>query len=236
MYTGEADHALTAELVSLVDVPVLASGDITSRARAQAVLATTGSRGRDGRTRRPGQPVAAARAARRDAPSGRPTRSSPPRSCASSARSAASSAPERAVGWLRKFYGWYLRGGRLGKHMRAALATAPERRRRRAAAARGGAGGGGADRARRPRDRVARRHRRRQLPRPADLDLRGRVDDRSGERRLPGTAVDSVRAPSSCAAETIAAPSSATASPATATTKCQGGFRRAAPAGSAPRG
>ena len=29
-----------------------------------------------------------------------------------------------AVGWLRKFYGWYLRGGRLGKHMRAALATA----------------------------------------------------------------------------------------------------------------
>ena len=53
----------------------------------------------------------------------RPTTSSPPRSCASCARSAASSAPERAVGWLRKFYGWYLRGGRLGSHMRAALAT-----------------------------------------------------------------------------------------------------------------
>ena len=33
--------------------------------------------------------------------------------------------PERAVGWLRKFYSWYLRGGRLGKHMRGALATAP---------------------------------------------------------------------------------------------------------------
>src|SRR5207237_1651529 len=43
MYTGEADHALTAELVSLVDVPVVASGDITSRARAKAVLATTGA-------------------------------------------------------------------------------------------------------------------------------------------------------------------------------------------------
>ena len=43
MYTGEADHSLTAELVSLVDVPVIASGDITSRARAQAVLATTGA-------------------------------------------------------------------------------------------------------------------------------------------------------------------------------------------------
>ena len=43
MYTGTADHALTAELVSLVDVPVVASGDVTSRARAQAVLATTGA-------------------------------------------------------------------------------------------------------------------------------------------------------------------------------------------------
>jgi tRNA-dihydrouridine synthase len=43
MYTGEADHSLTAELVGLVDVPVIASGDITSRARAQAVLATTGT-------------------------------------------------------------------------------------------------------------------------------------------------------------------------------------------------
>src|SRR5438046_75818 len=42
MYTGVADHELTEELVSLVDVPVVASGDITSHARAQAVLATTG--------------------------------------------------------------------------------------------------------------------------------------------------------------------------------------------------
>src|SRR5690349_8186911 len=39
MYTGEADHTLTAELVELVDVPVIASGDITSRAKAEAVLA-----------------------------------------------------------------------------------------------------------------------------------------------------------------------------------------------------
>ena len=43
MYTGYADHTLTAELVELVDVPVIASGDITSRARAEAVLATTGA-------------------------------------------------------------------------------------------------------------------------------------------------------------------------------------------------
>src|SRR5579864_9317840 len=43
MYTGYADHTLTAELVDLVDVPVIASGDIVSRAKAQAVLASTGA-------------------------------------------------------------------------------------------------------------------------------------------------------------------------------------------------
>src|SRR5262245_50200215 len=43
MYTGTADHAVTAELVSLVDVPVVASGDVTSRARAQEVLEATGA-------------------------------------------------------------------------------------------------------------------------------------------------------------------------------------------------
>ncbi len=43
MYTGTADHLLTAELVDLVDVPVVASGDVTSRARAQAVLEETGA-------------------------------------------------------------------------------------------------------------------------------------------------------------------------------------------------
>src|SRR5256714_9145535 len=43
MYTGEADHSLTAELVERVSVPIVASGDITSRAKAQTVLATTGA-------------------------------------------------------------------------------------------------------------------------------------------------------------------------------------------------
>jgi tRNA-dihydrouridine synthase B len=123
MYTGEADHTLTAELVSLVDVPVLASGDITSRARAQAVLATTGAMavmvGRgvqgnpwlvrellEGRAERPTDEELAAEIVRFVREVSREL------------------GPERAVGWLRKFYGWYLRGGRLGKHMRAALATA----------------------------------------------------------------------------------------------------------------
>src|ERR671917_393858 len=37
MYTGTADHSLTAELVERVNVPVIASGDIRSRARARSV-------------------------------------------------------------------------------------------------------------------------------------------------------------------------------------------------------
>jgi tRNA-dihydrouridine synthase B len=122
MYTGEADHTLTAELVSLVDVPVFASGDITSRARAQAVLATTGATavmiGRgvqgnpwllrellEGHVETPTDDELAAEIVRFVREVSREL------------------GPERAVGWLRKFYGWYLRGGRLGKHMRAALAT-----------------------------------------------------------------------------------------------------------------
>src|SRR3954468_20891998 len=43
MYTGFADHTVTAQLVELVDVPVIACGDVTSRARAQHVLASTGA-------------------------------------------------------------------------------------------------------------------------------------------------------------------------------------------------
>src|SRR5919109_585581 len=38
MYTGTADHKLTAELVERVNVPVIASGDVTSKARAETVL------------------------------------------------------------------------------------------------------------------------------------------------------------------------------------------------------
>src|SRR5262245_19517484 len=41
MYTGAADHSLTRELASSVGIPVVACGDVTSRAKAQSVLATT---------------------------------------------------------------------------------------------------------------------------------------------------------------------------------------------------
>jgi tRNA-dihydrouridine synthase B len=122
MYTGEADHTLTAELVSLVDVPVFASGDITSRARAQAVLATTGATavmiGRGVQ----GNPwlLRELLDGHADVPSDDELAAEIVRFVREVSRELG---PERAVGWLRKFYGWYLRGGRLGSHMRAALAT-----------------------------------------------------------------------------------------------------------------
>src|SRR5581483_2307314 len=43
MYTGTADHALTAELVERVSIPVIASGDIGDRETAERVLDTTGA-------------------------------------------------------------------------------------------------------------------------------------------------------------------------------------------------
>ena len=94
MYTGTADHSLTAELVERVDVPVIASGDITSRARAQAVLATTGAAAVMVGRAAQGNPWALRAIVDEDARSRRATRSPPSwssssgRPCASSASSA----------------------------------------------------------------------------------------------------------------------------------------------------
>ena len=79
MYTGSADHSLTAELVERVDVPGRSRRATSPRAReAQAVLATTGAVGRDGRPCGAGQPLGAAGDARRRRPPSRRGRRSPP--------------------------------------------------------------------------------------------------------------------------------------------------------------
>jgi tRNA-dihydrouridine synthase B len=111
MYTGTADHALTAELVSLVDVPVVASGDVTSRARAQAVLATTGAEavmvGRGAQ----GNPWALREIVDGDA--GQPSRDEVVAELVLFVREAVRELGERrAAGFLKKFYGWYLGQGR----------------------------------------------------------------------------------------------------------------------------
>jgi tRNA-dihydrouridine synthase B len=120
MYTGEADHALTAELVSLVNVPVVASGDITSHARAQWVLATTGAdavmvgRGAQGNPwalreilagdrREPGREEVAAELVLFVRETVREL------------------GARRASGFLKKFYGWYLGRGRFPKQFKQEL-------------------------------------------------------------------------------------------------------------------
>ena len=111
MYTGYADHSLTAELVSLVDVPVIASGDIISRAKAQAVLEATGAEavmvGRGAQ----GNPWALREIVLGDAAP--PSREEVAAELIHFVRETVRELGERpASSFLKKFYGWYLGHGR----------------------------------------------------------------------------------------------------------------------------
>jgi tRNA-dihydrouridine synthase B len=119
MYTGEADHSLTAELVDLVDVPVVASGDITSRAKAQTVLATTGAAAvMVGRVAQ-GNPWALREIMGEDA---EPSREEVVAELVLFIRETVRELGEhRATGFLKKFYGWYLGRGRFPKPFKQEL-------------------------------------------------------------------------------------------------------------------
>jgi tRNA-dihydrouridine synthase B len=114
MYTGDADHTLTAELVDLVDVPVIASGDVTSHAKAQAVLDATGASavmvGRGAQ----GNPWAI-----REIVEGngvQPSREEVAAELILFVRETVRELGERrASSFLKKFYGWYLGHGRFPK-------------------------------------------------------------------------------------------------------------------------
>jgi tRNA-dihydrouridine synthase B len=120
MYTGTADHSLTSELVSLVDVPVIASGDIVSRAKAQSVLATTGASavmvGRGAQ----GNPWALREIV--DGDDREPTREEVVAELVLFIRETVRELGERrASGFLKKFYGWYLGRGRFPKPFKQQL-------------------------------------------------------------------------------------------------------------------
>ena len=122
MYTGTADHSLTAELVDLVDVPVIASGDITSRARAQAVLATTGAAavmvGRGAQ----GNPWALREIV--DGDDTEPSREEVVAELVLFIRETVRELGERrASGFLKKFYGWYLGRGRFPRPFKQEVVT-----------------------------------------------------------------------------------------------------------------
>ncbi len=120
MYTGTADHALTAELVSLVDVPVIASGDITSRARAQAVLATTGATAVMVGRAAQGNPWVLEEIVEGEQRA--PSREEVVAELVLFVRETVRELGERrANGFLKKFYGWYLGRGRFPRAFKQEL-------------------------------------------------------------------------------------------------------------------
>src|SRR5881394_530275 len=124
MYTGEADHSLTAELVEQVDVPVIASGDVTSRARAQAILATTGAAAVMVGRAAQGNPWALREIVEGDAET--PGREEVVAELIVFMRETVRELGEqRATGFLKKFYGWYLGRGRFPRPFKQELVTVP---------------------------------------------------------------------------------------------------------------
>jgi tRNA-dihydrouridine synthase B len=120
MYTGEADHSLTAEFVSLVDVPVIASGDVTSRARARAILATTGAAAVMVGRAAQGNPWALREIV--DGSAEPPSREEVVAELVLFIRETVRELGEkRATGFLKKFYGWYLGRGRFPRPFKQEL-------------------------------------------------------------------------------------------------------------------
>ena len=124
MYTGEADHSLTAELVEQVDVPVVASGDISSRARAQAVLATTGAAAVMVGRAAQGNPWVLQEIVEDDP--AEPTSDEVVAELMLFMRETVRELGEqRATSFLKKFYGWYLGRGRFPRQFKAELTQLP---------------------------------------------------------------------------------------------------------------
>jgi tRNA-dihydrouridine synthase B len=120
MYTGEADHSITAELVERVAVPVIASGDVTSRENALAVLEQSGAAAVMVARGAQGNPWALREIAEGEA--FHPTREEVAAELVVFIREAVRELGERrASGFLKKFYGWYLGHGRFPKPFKQEL-------------------------------------------------------------------------------------------------------------------
>jgi tRNA-dihydrouridine synthase B len=120
MYTGTADHELTAELVDVVDVPVIASGDVDTRDRAEEVLETTGCAAVMVGRAAQGNPWALGEIAGRL--DGEPRREEIVAELLLFMHDTVEEMGEsRATGFLKKFYGWYLGHGRFPKPFKQEL-------------------------------------------------------------------------------------------------------------------
>jgi tRNA-dihydrouridine synthase B len=124
MYTGEADHRLTAELVERVEVPVVASGDITSHGKACAVLESSGAAAVMVGRAAQGNPWAVAGIL--DGHAAEPSREEVVAELLLFVRETVRELGERrATGFLKKFYGWYLGHGRFPKAFKTELLQLP---------------------------------------------------------------------------------------------------------------
>ncbi|HEU4449414.1 MAG TPA: tRNA dihydrouridine synthase DusB [Gaiellaceae bacterium] len=120
MYTGTADHSLTAELVEVADVPVVASGDVGSRERAQELLDETGCAAVMVGRAAQGNPWAVGEIA--GVREGEPGREEVVAELVVFLRAAVDELGERrATGFLKKFYGWYLGRGRFPRPFKQEL-------------------------------------------------------------------------------------------------------------------
>jgi tRNA-dihydrouridine synthase B len=120
MYTGTADHALTAELVALVDVPVIASGDICSHTDACDVLERTGAAAVMVGRAAQGNPWVLEEIV--DGAGRQPSREEIVAELVLFLREAVRELGERrASGFLKKFYGWYLGHGRFPREFKQQL-------------------------------------------------------------------------------------------------------------------
>jgi tRNA-dihydrouridine synthase B len=120
MYTGTADHSLTAELVELVDVPVVASGDVTTRAQATDILGATGCAAVMVGRAAQGNPWAIGKIAGKL--SDEPSREEVVAELVLFIRDTVVELGEqRATGFLKKFYGWYLGRGRFPRQFKQEL-------------------------------------------------------------------------------------------------------------------
>ena len=120
MYTGTADHSLTAELVELVDVPVVASGDVVSRERAQRLLDETGCAAVMVGRAAQGNPWALGEIA--GVLGEDPTPQQVVAELVLFMRATVDELGEqRATGFLKKFYGWYLGRGRFPRPFKQEL-------------------------------------------------------------------------------------------------------------------
>jgi len=122
MYGGSADHSLTAELASLLEVPVVASGDIRSREQARELIAAGAAAVMVGRAAQ-GNPWLLS-----EIVSGEELEPSQTQVAAELIHFMREVARElgerRAQSFLKKFYGWYLRRGRFPRQLRRELVEA----------------------------------------------------------------------------------------------------------------